>query len=384
MTAPGSSHIERLPTKVVESIALLLRPRDRAQLAAVSKAMRHHLKAIVFKNVCFIGNQDHLLKQLRAFILKMKALQAMKDSFVRSARIVLSADAPTLGIMTWVNGCNFIGHGKRVTTLPSTILKALETMDGLKSLSLDVYGLVKDEQKTMGELIPLGAKFTLKSLGVRASRDLTHVFLKHCEQRDLKTLYLYEGLRSSSFQLAVQRFPNLEGLRLVLDGATETEQPTRSTNPATINAVARAFPKLKSLVLTEVPTNHNSDSRLVGSEARKRFNKQFEDFMKSLGKFHNLRRVAFTMWRSRFAPGFLEPAAGHMLRRVPEWEWKLFFEGLINKVARMYPQLTEVCIFVEFPRLCRGIRMTDGRMVVDQVTMSQCDQPLAFPFWLVI
>ncbi|KAF5013158.1 hypothetical protein FDECE_822 [Fusarium decemcellulare] len=312
----------------------------------------------------------------------MKALQAMKDSFVRSARIVLSANAPTLGIMSWGNTFDFIRQGKEEATLPSTIIRALDTMDGLKALSLDIYGLAKDEQKTMGGLLPPRATFTLKSLRVRASRDLTHIFLRHCEQRELKTLHLYEGLRSSSFELAVQRFPNLEGLHLFLDGAIETEQPTRSMNPVTTNAVASS--KLKSLVLTEVWTNHNSDSRLVGPDAHRQFNKQFKDFMESLDKFHNLRRVAFTMRRCRFAPGFLEPAVGHMLRRVPEWEWKLSFEGHINKVARMYPQLTDVCISVEFPRVYRGIKMTDGRMVVDEVKMRECDRPLTFPFWLVV
>ncbi|KAJ3538577.1 hypothetical protein NM208_g5854 [Fusarium decemcellulare] len=365
MAASGSSHLERLPTVVVQPIALLLLPEDRAQLAAVSKAMRNHLKAIVFENVRFIGNQDHLLEQLRTFIPKTKALGAMKNSFVRSARIVLSADVSARDIMSWGNSFDFIEPRKDEAPLTSAILRALDTMDSLQSPSLDVYGLAYDEQKKMGTLIPLRAKFKLKSLRVRASRDLTHIFPKHY-------------------------------------GTIETEQPTRSTNLATIDAVAVYFQSSRTWSLLKFrPTTTAiaawSGPRLIYNSqvvlekhcyklptTFSTQNKQFTDFIKSLEKFPNLRRVAFTMRRCRFAPGFLEPAVGHIRRRVPDWEWKGFFEGHINKVAQKYPQLTDVCIFVEFPRAYKGIRMTDGRMVVDDVKMGACDGPLTFPFWLVV
>lgn len=349
-----------MPQEIHNLIAESLSKGDQQKLIVASKHFNKHYAGHVFKDVRFCAVPDRLSNSLQFFIEHMKSDRAVFADSIRGATIHIWSGPPRPAAGGGYEAAEdlpiegFDPNAGEEGVLPALIVSAIDILEGLQYLDLDVQCFHSGRASSMATALRMGRVWTgVKYLRLRAPDNIAKCILGH-KLPDLEGLHLHVGTHqcfgmeevTCIYKMAREKHPNLKRLKISVH---EHDYDDFRTGPITlfprvIKTIANDFRSLEWLRIDTVDMYQTPSANLDELVAA---------FIKVLGTIKSLERLSITIGKYSLIQDYLgDDGVGSL------------YNGLLERLGNELHGLLDISVLPGWPEIYRGVRAKSGQPLV--------------------
>ncbi|KAF5025600.1 hypothetical protein F66182_2301 [Fusarium sp. NRRL 66182] len=324
-----------LPPEITEKIGQSISaPRDVRSLAGTCRQMRDMLTRPMWNQMRFRGTENQVLNKFQNLRVIRVGSRAQKETYtlVRSIHIRIINVVPF--------GLDHINN-----VLPPYLMTALREAKNLRRLVFDIDDMGLLSQAVMEDLLVWVPELRLECLRMRTEVNLANSMLVKCAAGPMTELHLDAVVHQSTMTL-IGRFRNVNKLGLRIRGLDGRLATSWSLNAEFLGDLSMGFPSLKTLILTEEPTNMN-----VGTlwehwppYARHLMHNCLDDLANIIRRYlPHLENFTFFLWQNRLWNAFCDLQVPEGAYNIPDdATFLICFRRLAERLVVDNPKLTKM------------------------------------------
>ncbi|KPM45442.1 hypothetical protein AK830_g1104 [Neonectria ditissima] len=354
MANPGPGITPRLytmPTEITAHIASLLHVNELDGVTRASRVCRLLFGPRMFCRIAIAGCEKELSEDLHMLAQTSVSSNCGIDirNWIRYLQIHLEFRVPpSFRRSVWSRALDSrSNHSAVVEELPQQIISAIRSISNLKSLVLDLHFLSKEMMSAFLKLSD-AMDLTIPELRIAAPDELMELIIEHF---DFQALHVFNYPCPDRYAQSVTHLSRLKRLHVTVN----LDSGSRPMDAGFLRKVNEDFEHLQWLVICENRSTSNDDDYNFFEE----FEASIEDFVCAMKNFQNLKRFAFTIWKSEMDL-VLVPTNHEHDSDLADIHLKNWVLALATHMGEALPKLEELCIMLEYPELIRCTRDQDG------------------------